>query len=116
MLIFVYDKVDDQRMRTGTLDIQHAIFIEQSRTADYQTTRLVREVVENSGTADDLIALMLDRNLPVDEIQAARLAEEILRNPPGQGYLTISNALQWRLQYARVIDEAGSVDGIRRIR
>ncbi len=39
-----------------------------------------------------------------------------MANPPNIGYLTISNALQWRLQYRRVIEEAGKVDGIRRIR
>jgi hypothetical protein len=32
------------------------------------------------------------------------------------GYLTISNALQWRRQYGRVIVEAGLVDGITRIK
>lgn len=34
------------------------------------------------------------------------LAERILQNPPQLGYLTISNALQWRLQYSRIIDIA----------
>lgn len=32
--------------------------------------------------------------------------------PPEQGYLTISNALQWRLQYARVIALNNQVDGV----
>lgn len=65
---------------------------------------------------DDLIAFMTDRNLPIDEIAANALAEEILQNPPPQGYVTISNALQWRLQYARIIEQAGSVDGVIRVR
>lgn len=59
---------------------------------------------------------MQDKNLPVDDIEARSIAEEVLKNVPKQGYLTISNALQWRLQYGRVIHEAGKVDGIRRIR
>ena len=33
-----------------------------------------------------------------------------------QGYLTISNALQWRLQYARVIEKAGTIEGVLRLR
>jgi len=53
--------------------------------------------------------------LPVDEIQAEELAEEVLKNTPKLGYLTISNALQWRLQYSRVIQFAGEVNGIDRI-
>jgi len=62
------------------------------------------------------MAFMKDRNLPVDDIQALALAEEILQNSPRTGYLTISNALQWRLQYRRVIEKAGEVDGILRVR
>jgi hypothetical protein len=38
-----------------------------------------------------------------------------MKNPPKVGYLTISNALQWRLQYSRVIQEAGNADGVIRI-
>jgi hypothetical protein len=53
--------------------------------------------------------------LPVDEIQAEQLAEEIMVNSPQQGYRTISNALQWRLQYRRVIEHAGSVPGVERV-
>lgn len=50
--------------------------------------------------------------LPLDDIQAQALAEEILTDPPEIGYLTISNALQWRLQYSRVIQQAGGIAGI----
>lgn len=55
-------------------------------------------------------------NLPVDEIGAEQLAERIIKTPPNQGYLTISNALQWRLQYSRVIQKAGTVSGISKVR
>ena len=54
--------------------------------------------------------------LPVEEVQASQIADEILNNPPAIGYLTISNALQWRLQYSRVIEQAGKVTGVKRIR
>jgi len=57
----------------------------------------------------------MDRYLPVDDIQANQIAEEVIANPPKKGYLTISNALQWRLQYRRAIELAGQVDGIRKI-
>ena len=40
------------------------------------------------------------------------LADEILMHKPEQGYLTISNALQWRLQYARVIALDNKVNGV----
>ncbi len=57
----------------------------------------------------------MDRLLPVDDVGADQIAEEIMDNPPALGYLTISNALQWRLHYRRAIDLAGQVDGIQRI-
>ncbi|MCH7751774.1 MAG: restriction endonuclease, partial [Planctomycetes bacterium] len=111
ILVFVYDKEDDPSSQTGKLDIQHVIYIEKSRTADYQTTSGLLEVINNSGNQDDVIAFLNDRMLPIDEIQTAELADEILAKPPKVGYLTISNALQWRLHYSRVIEKAGTVSG-----
>ena len=116
LIVFVYEKSDDPINKTARLDIQHTIFIEKERTGDYQMTRGLREIIERDGNAEDLIAFMQDRNLPVDEIEANNIAEQLLRDKPGQGYLTISNALQWRLQFGRVIQQAGAVSGIRRIR
>jgi hypothetical protein len=46
----------------------------------------------------------------------SEMADEILANPPEIGYLTISDALQWRLQYGRVIEKVGSVAGVERLR
>jgi len=110
--VFVYEKRDDDLTRTGKLDILHTIFVDQARTADFQTTTGLVRIVENDGNIDDVQAFFAERMLPLDEIQTQTLAEEVLTNPPGIGYLTISNALQWRLQYGRVIQTAGSVEGI----
>jgi hypothetical protein len=116
LLVFVYDKYDDSKNRTGRLDMQHTIFVDRSRTADFQTTRGIADILNREGNKDDIIAFIMERNLPVDEIGANQLAERILESPPNQGYLTISNALQWRLQYSRVIQQAGSISGILRVR
>jgi len=116
LIVFVYEKTDDHQNRTGRLNMRHTIFVDKSRTADYQMTRGILNILNNDGNAEDLIAYMQDRNLPADDIEARNIAEEILRNPPTQGYLTISNALQWRLQYGRVIQRAGEIDGIWRVR
>ena len=96
--------------------MKHTIFIHNERTADYQMTRGILEILTREGNADDLVAYLQDRNLPIDEMATRHIAEEILQNPPQLGYLTISNALQWRLQYSRVIQQAGTVEGIYRIR
>ena len=116
LLVFVYDKHDDGVARTGLLDLQHVIFVEEHLTGDYQTTTGIRRLIENEANVDDLIAFLDERRLPLDDIQRLELAEELLANPPGAGYLTISNALQWRLQYGRIIEEAGAVPGIHRVR
>ena len=102
-------------IRTGNLQIIHAIFIDASRTGDYQTTRGILDILDREGNSDDLAAFMNDRNLPIDDIEAMRLAKEPLENPPKLGYLTISNVLQWRLQYKRVMEKAGTVNGIIRV-
>jgi len=116
LLVFVYDKTDDDKTRTGTLNILHTVLVDESRTADFQTTTGLRKIIENHGNEDDVIAFFQERLLPVEEVQALELAREVLRTPPDVGYLTISNALQWRLQYRRVIEKAGEVPGVQRIR
>ena len=116
LIVFVYEKHDDQKLRAAKLDVQHTIFVEQDRTADFQTTSGLLRLLENKANRDDVLAFFHERMLPVDEIEAENLADEVIRKPPQLGYLTISNALQWRLQYGRVIEQAGSVGGILRLR
>jgi hypothetical protein len=114
--VFVYEKTDDPQTSTGNLNVLHTIFVSKERTADFQTTTGLRRILENEGNKDDIMAFIEERRLPVDEIEASMLADEILANPPEIGYLTISNALQWRLQYSRVIEKAGLVAGVERLR
>ena len=115
LLVFVYKKEDNQKTKTSRLSILHTIFVSKDRTADYQLTTSLNSILENNANKDDIIALFHDKNLPVDDILANSLADEILSNKPNIGYLTISNALQWRLQYGRIIEEAGNVNGISRL-
>ena len=116
VLVFVYDKTDDRATSTAHLDVQHVIFVEKERTADFQTTTGVCRILDNEGNKDDLLAFMQERMLPVEEIEAGNIADELLRKRPEIGYLTISNALQWRLQYRRVIEQAGNVPGVLRLK
>jgi hypothetical protein len=114
-LVFVYEKIDNNENKTGRLNIKHTIFVESLRTGDFQMTTGLRKLLDNQANLDDILAYFEERFLPADDIQARMLAQELLSNPPQIGYLTISNALQWRLQYSRVIQEAGNVNGINRI-
>lgn len=110
LLVFVYNKHDTAD--TCTLQITHCAFIEANRTADYTITALLRQMLSIDANKEDIIALLNDKNVPGDDITYNDLADEILANPPEQGYLTISNALQWRLQYKRVIGLNNSVGGV----
>ncbi len=115
LLVFVYEKTDDQTRQTGRLKILHTVFVDSSKTADFQTTTGLLQIIQNLGNIDDVLAFFSERMLPLDEIQAQALAEEVLKQPPEIGHLTISNALQWRLQYSRVIQKAGTIPGIERL-
>ncbi len=115
LLVFVYEKFDNHENETGKLNILHVIFVEDYRTGDFQTTSGLRKILDNDGNIDDILAFFEERTLPLDDIQAKALAEEILSNVPQIGYLTISNALQWRLQYRRVIKEADLIMGIKKV-
>lgn len=110
LLVFVYEKKDSSSV--CTLDFKYCTFIDSSRTADYTTTKRIREMVDDGANKEDVIGFLVDKNVPGDEIVYSDLADEVLRKKPEQGYLTISNALQWRLQYTRVIALNNSVDGV----
>lgn len=112
LIIFVYDKNDDPKNKTATLRITDTIYVDAAQTADFQMTKGIIEIIAKDGNQDDLMAFMISRHLTADEIEMTALAEYVLQNPPAQGYLTISPALQWRLQYKRVIDKAGQTEGI----
>lgn len=116
LLVFVYEKTDDPQTSTGNLNILHTVYVSKERTGDFQTTTGLRRILKNKGNKDDILAFIEERRLPVEDIEASAIADEILINPPEIGYLTISTALQWRLQYSRVIEKAGSVTGVERLR
>ena len=115
LLVVVYVKRDEEKERAAYLDIKHVIFIDASHTGDYTITRLIRGVVlesDSTGAAsqdtriEEVDAILQDKNVPLDEVGRRELAERIVEEVPAQGVLTISNALQWRLQYSRAIDTA----------
>ncbi len=116
LLIFIYEKTDDHEKKSSHLNIHHIIFVENECTADFQTTKGLLDILERDRNKDDVVAFIIERNLPVDEIGASQLADRILVTPPKQGYLTVSNALQWRLQYSRVIQVADTIDGVSKVR
>lgn len=117
LLICTYEKIDNQELQQAILNFQDVIFVNQELTGDYLTTKGLRNILANNGNQDDIVAFLEERNLPLDEIGRYNLAERIISQPPMQGYITISNALQWRLQYSRIIQQAetAEVSGIEQL-
>lgn len=113
LLVFVYNKADDEALHAAVLNIGDTVFVEASATADYQMTKGLRELLDSGDVVKDEISdFIASRHLTADEIELQKLAEEVAEHKPEQGYLTISPALQWRLQYTRVIREAGKKPGV----
>jgi hypothetical protein len=108
LVLFVYVKNEDRVKFTSVR------LIPADLTADFQTTKYLRHLIGEEAELEDLVAYLQDRQVPADESSLITYAKHLLENPPRQGYLTISNALQWRLQYKRVVTTA--VAGVRSIR
>jgi hypothetical protein len=115
LLVFVYEKTDDPDTQTALLNFVSCSFIHKKRTADYTTTFRLREMLNDGANEADIVAYLQDKNIPADEITISKIAEQILETLPEQGYLTISNALQWRLQYQRIVTLNDDIPGIDKI-
>lgn len=110
LLVFVYDKIDFEN--ECKLKFINCTFVTANHTADYTTTKRIREMLEDNANKEDIMGYLIDRSIPGDEITLSNLADLIIDNKPLQGYLTISNALQWRLQYSRVISLNNEIEGV----
>jgi hypothetical protein len=122
LLVMVYEKLDNSASSTARLDIRYVIYIDRDRTADYQLTRGLRNILAtptiDDAIIDDIDAYLEDRNLPLDPESRRQLAARISKEPPEEGFITISNALQWRLQYNHAIRaaELGNQAGVENLR
>ena len=64
---------------------------------------------------EDIISFLTGIKIPADEITLKQIAELILSSEITIGYLTISDALQWRLQYKRIVNLSDDIPGIHKI-
>lgn len=109
LLVMVYDRKKDS---LGGLEFLNVTFVDEDETADYTTTKRLIEMIKDGANKEDIMAFLSDKNIPGDDVSYSQIADEILSGKVKQGYLTISNALQWRLQYSRVISLDNSVIGV----
>ncbi|MDR1164498.1 MAG: restriction endonuclease [Deltaproteobacteria bacterium] len=110
ILLIVYNKIDTAK--ECHLNYLNCTFIYAQHTADFTMTKRLSEMLKDGANVGDIMGFFYDKSIPGDEISLTQLAEEVLENGVEQGYLTISNALRWRLQYQRVISLDNSVSGV----
>lgn len=115
LLVFVYDKKDHAESETANLDFVSCSFISKERTSDFTTTSILNEMKKIGANLEDIVSFLNDIKIPADEITLRQLAVQILSSEVVIGYLTISNALQWRLQYKRIVNLTDKVEGIHKI-
>lgn len=115
LLVFVYDKTDDPTTQTAILNFVSCSFVSKERTADYTTTSILNDMKKVEANEDDIVAFLEGIKLPADEITLQQIAGIILTTEIPIGYLTISNALQWRLQYKRIVNLTDDVAGVEKI-
>lgn len=99
-IIFVYEKTDDEVSRTARLNIANTIFVEAEHTADFQVTKGIRDILENKGNQDDLVAFLADCYYSGDEDELGVLAQDLLHGKPEQGYLNMRRKLScWPVRH-----------------
>jgi hypothetical protein len=110
LLVFVYDR--NETIGQCPLTFLNVTYMTQENTADFTMTKRLREMITDGANKEDIVAYFQDRMLPGNDDVLNDLADKVLAKGVTQGYLTISNALQWRLQYSRVIALKNSVTGV----
>lgn len=115
LLVFVYHKKDNSETQTAKLDFVSCSFLSKERTADFTTTSILNNMKNVGANMEDIISFLSGIKIPADEITLKQIAELILSSEITIGYLTISNALQWRLQYKRIVNLSDDIPGIHKI-
>jgi len=116
VLLFFYHQQSDFSADTVALDIRDAIWVKKYRTADWYITLSILKCLAEKPSADDLLALFDNLSLPIFPGEAQKLAKELLKTPPKQGYSAMGRAMKWHLRWGRVVKEADKVDGILRLK
>lgn len=116
VLLFIYRKEDKEGY--ARLEILRCCYVPKELTGDYSTTRLARELRDKYLRKEigvDAIIGRLEEKLGITEVEDLNvtpgIVQRIIDNPPAPGVLTISFALQWRLQYGRM-KEAPFPEGV----
>lgn len=103
LLLFVYQKKDINNEQKAYLEWKDCVFIEQEYTSDFTLTFDLINAKKMGATLEDIVSILKCKNIPGEESTLKSIANEILEKDIKQGQITISNALQWRLNYGRIV-------------
>ncbi len=78
-MVFVYDKIDNTKSETTTLNFVSCSFVSEERTADYTTTFRLREMIKDGANEEDIVSYLNDKNIPADEITLSNIAKQIFK-------------------------------------
>ncbi|MCD8195112.1 MAG: hypothetical protein LUD22_02315 [Coprobacillus sp.] len=114
LLIFIYEK--SGALSETKLKFTDVLFIDETRTGDYMTTKLLNDMLDQGCSKNDIMSLLKAREIADDFETLNMLSDLIITNRPAQGYLTISDALQLRLKYTKISELKENTDGVTKIR
>ena len=112
VILFIYEKEDNHDQKASRISFKKCAFIEKERTADYDITFQLIQMIENDAQKDDIIGFLMDHNMPADELKLNHIAEQILINPPKQGYFGICYPMKWELKFGKFLDLKEQTGGI----
>jgi len=101
LLVLVYSKTDDHSTKTSTLTFDDFRFIPMEHTADSRLTSYILKMLNSGTTSEKIAEFLMYENEEYDETTSALLAEKIMTTPPSEGWITISDARQWRLTFKK---------------
>lgn len=100
------------------VELSTAVFIDHNRTADFQTTLGIRDIMRRNGNLDDIVAFLEERRIGANDDERLAAAGAIISSPPRLGYLTYSLGDSPCIRFGHVLDvlRAGRADGMEFIR
>ena len=112
LIVFVYNRIVNESEKTAYLKIEEAVFIDAKHTSDYEITNQLRGLLAEGAQIQQVEDFLSSQGLLLNDKERKDLAQKIFNNPPEQGYLTMSDALQWRLNYGKTIGTYAKDDSI----
>ena len=102
LAVFVYTKTDVPERAASMFSMSRHQFYTSEETADKSLTQKLRAMKLAEDDVQAVATYLVKRGLPGSQEEINLLARKVLENHIPMGKITISNALQWRLQFGKL--------------